>query len=180
MMLITNNMPIKLQIDIFFGWAAFGSVFSINKATFFERLFGYFVVWYIKRIYLEYWDKTAQDRYIFLKKMCSCTSKFSLLTWFWFGFGWNVTMSATVQFCVRNNPQNVFTRARAVFSSSDLIWTDLDLDSRLACVPCPNGSFTSLQNHSEIGFAVVFTLFLADDKAKGVSFDLWPDVDPTF
>ena len=70
---------------------------------------------------------------------------------------------------------------RAIHSYVDLTWPDLDLNLALASYlhgMVGRHPFSSII--AEFALAAVSGLVLAADRAKRVSFDLWPDINPTY
>ena len=130
--------------------------------------------------FLESWDKTRQGTHVFKGKFWFQNVTF--LTWTWPDLRSNVKLSVIIEFYVPNGPYNMCHTTLVLFfhavTSFNLImtWSVLNISLLFTWHLCH--PFSSI--FAEFALAAVSGLVSAADKAKRVSLDLWPDLDPTF
>ena len=139
--------------------------------------------------FLESWDKTGQDRHIFKSKFWFL--KIDLLTWIWPDLWSKLKTIVTIEFCVQMARKICVTRrSRHIFIRwPHLIWTwpALSISSVLTSIwhlRHPSSRWYLRRHPSsstlvELGFEAASGLVSAADKARRVSFDLWPELGPT-
>ena len=131
--------------------------------------------------FLETWDKIEQNRYYFVRKFR--LSKFDLFwpeidltsgqMWKWMSLS-NSTCQITHKTCITRHPCNIFIWWPHL--TWPWPWPAVSIRLLLTWHLCH--PFSSI--FAEFALAAVSGLVSAADKAKRVSLDLWPDLDPTF
>ena len=133
--------------------------------------------------FLVFWDKTGQYRYVLKIKF-----RFSKCDLFYLSLTWpkvkceNECHHRILR--VKWPKKHVSHDTRAIFLYGDLIWPDLDLDLCLASISYLHDIFVipsaAFSQSLRLQLSLVWFRQPIRRKESALTFDLWPDLDPTF